>query len=520
MDPIATTLVILLVAVVAFMSNRIPVGVVALAVAIALWATGILTLNQALAGFGDPTVLFIAALFVVSEGLDATGVTTWAGQKVIGAAGTSTRKLLVYIMLLVAVLTALISVNGAVAALLPVVVVVAVRAGLAPSRLLLPLAFAAHAGSMLALTGTPVNIIVSEAAVEAGDRAFGFFEFGLVGVPLVVGTLLITMFFGSKLVPERVASVIPRDLSDHARVLRAQYELNRTPDELIDAEGGVAEVVIPPRSSLIGLHVFPGMCTPSGSLVILAVQRGGEEVDGPDAVLAAGDTLLLEGSWDDLDEHTADPDVLVVNSPDVLRRTVPLGPRAGWAIGILIAMIAMLATGLVPAVIAGLVAAIAMVLTRAVTVTQAYRSISWTTVVLVAGMIPLSTAFMQTGAADLIADGLLGVVGDAGPQMALFALCLITVVLGQLISNTATVLIVIPVAVSVAATKDVSVLPFLMALTVAGAASFLTPIATPANMMVMGPGGFKFTDYWKLGLPLLVFFLAVATFYVPLIWQF
>lgn len=131
--------------------------------------------------------------------------------------------------------------------------------------------------------------------------------------------------------------------------------------------------------------------------MILAVQRGGEEVDGPDAVLAAGDTLLLEGSWDDLDEHTADPDVLVVNSPDVLRRTVPLGPRAGWAIGILIAMIAVLATGLVPAVIAGIVAAIAMVLTRAVTVTQAYRSISWTTVVLVAGMIPLSTAFMQTG---------------------------------------------------------------------------------------------------------------------------
>ncbi|SDR74455.1 SLC13 family permease [Microterricola viridarii] len=520
MDPIAITLAILLVAVIAFVSNRVPVGIVALAVAISLWATGILTLGQALAGFADPTVLFIASLFVVSEGLDATGVTAWAGQKVIGAAGTSTRKLLVYIMLLVAVLTALISVNGAVAALLPVVVVVAVRAGLAPSRLLLPLAFAAHAGSLLALTGTPVNIIVSEAAVEAGDRAFGFFEFGLVGVPLVVGTLLITMLLGSRLVPVRAASVMPRDLSDHARVLRSQYELATPPNELIGAEGGIAEVVIPPRSSLIGLKVFPGMCTPSGSLVILAVQRGGEQVEGPDATLAAGDTLLLEGSWDALDEHTADPDVLVVDPPDVLRRTVPLGPRAGWAIGILAAMIAALATGLVPAVIAGLVAAMAMVLTRAVSVTQAYRSISWTTVVLVAGMIPLSTAFMQTGAADLIADGLLGMVGDAGPQVALFALCLITVVLGQLISNTATVLIVIPVAVSVAATKDVSVLPFLMALTVAGAASFLTPIATPANMMVMGPGGFRFTDYWKLGLPLLVFFLAVATFYVPLIWPF
>ncbi len=520
MDPIAITLTILVVSVVAFMSNRIPVGVIALAVAVALWATGVLTLQQSLAGFGDPTVLFIASLFVVSEGLDATGVTTWAGQKVIGAAGKNPRKLLVLVMLLVAGLTALISVNGAVAALLPVVVVVAVRAGLAPSRMLLPLAFAAHAGSMLALTGTPVNIIVSEAAIDAGERAFGFFEFGLAGVPLVIGTLLFTMAFGDKLVPLRTASLMPRDLSDHARVLRTQYELSTPSSELIDASGGVAEVVIAPRSSLIGLTVFPGMCTPSGDLVILAVQRKGEEIEGPEATLAAGDTLLLEGSWAALDEHTADPDVLVVDSPELLRRTVPLGPRAGWAIGILTGMVVLLATGLVPAAIAGIVAALAMVITRTVSVPQAYRSISWTTVVLVAGMIPLSTAFMQTGAADLIADGLLGVVGDSGPQLALFALCLITVVLGQLISNTATVLIVIPVAVSVAATMGVSVLPFLMGLTVAGAASFLTPIATPANMMVMGPGGYRFTDYWRLGLPLLLLFLAVATFYVPLIWHF
>ncbi len=520
MDPIATTLVILLAAVVAFMSNRVPVGVVALAVAVALWATGILSLGEALAGFGDPTVLFIAALFVVSEGLDATGVTTWAGQKVIGAAGTSTRKLLLFVMLLVAGLTALISVNGAVAALLPVVVVVAVRAGLAPSRMLLPLAFAAHAGSMLALTGTPVNIIVSDAAVEAGARAFNFFEFGLAGVPLVVGTLLITMLFGKRLVPMRTATVMPRDLSEHARVLRSQYALSTPPSELIDASGGVAEVVVSPRSGLIGLHVFPGMCTPSGDLVILAVQRKGEELEGPDATLAVGDTLLLEGPWAALDEHTADPDVLVVDSPDLLRRTVPLGPRAGWAVGILLSMIVLLATGIVPAAVAALLAAMAMVLSRAVSVTQAYRSISWTTVVLVAGMIPLGAAFTKTGAADLMADGLLGAIGDSGPQLALFALCLITVILGQLISNTATVLIVIPVAVSVAATMGVSVLPFLMGLTVAGAASFLTPIATPANMMVMGPGGYRFTDYWKLGLPLLLLFLAVATFYVPLIWQF
>ena len=154
MDPIVATLSILALAIVAFVSNRLPLEIVALGVALALFFTGVLTLPQALAGFGDPTVLFIAALFVVSESLDATGVTAWAGQKVIARAGTKRTVLLIVICLLAAVLTAVISINGAVAALLPLVVVVAARAGIPTSQLLMPLAFAGHAGSMLLLTGT------------------------------------------------------------------------------------------------------------------------------------------------------------------------------------------------------------------------------------------------------------------------------------------------------------------------------------------------------------------------------
>lgn len=180
-DPIVSTLLILVLAIVAFISGKVPLGVTAIGVALALFFTGVLTLPEALAGFGDSTVLFIAALFVVSDALDATGVTAWAGGQVIGRAGAKRLPLLLLICLLVALVTALISVNGAVAALLPLVVVVATRAGIAPSRLLLPLAFTAHAGSLLMLTGTPVNIIVSDFAEDAGGRAFGFFEFGAVG---------------------------------------------------------------------------------------------------------------------------------------------------------------------------------------------------------------------------------------------------------------------------------------------------------------------------------------------------
>ncbi|MBK9697768.1 MAG: SLC13 family permease [Propionibacteriaceae bacterium] len=519
MSPIIVTLVILGLAVIAFMSNRVPMGIVALGVALSLWATGILTLNQALAGFGDPTVIFIATLFVVSEALDSTGVTAWAGQQVIGRGGTQRTQLLVMICALVAVLTALISVNGAVAALIPVVVVVAIRVGLAPSKMLMPLAFSAHAGSMLALTGTPVNIIVSEAAQEAGARSFGFFEFALVGLPLVLGTIGFIVAFGDRLLPSRAPSVLPQDVSDYARLLREQYDLPAG-TELVGARQGSSEVIVAPRSELIGLHLFPGMTTPSGDLVVLGLQRGGVPVLGPEVRLRAGDTLLLRGTWEHLEQHTAGPAVVVVDDPADLRRSVPLGTGAKRAVAVLAAMVVLLATGVVPPAVAGLLAAGAIILGRVLTPTQAYRSISWTTVVLVAGMIPLSTAFISTGTADLIAGGLLRLLGDASPYFALLAICTLAMILGQLISNTATVLIMAPIATALATDMGVSVLPFLMALTVAGAASFLTPVATAANTMVMEPGGYRFTDYWKLGLPLLVLFLAVAVLWVPLIWRF
>jgi len=587
--------------VVLFVWNRIPVVLVAIGTALALYATGVLDLGQSLAGFGDPAVIFIASLFVVSAGLDATGVTAWAGQLLINQAGQSRVRLLVLTSVLVALLTALISLNGAVAALLPVVIVTAIRVGRSPSQLLMPLVFAAHSGSLLALTGTPVNVLVSEAAVDAGGAPFGFFEFAIVGVPLLVGTIVIVVLFGQRLLPERGGRTIPADLSKHARTLVEQYRLDdglfqlrvrphspyvgspatgvdltdytgltlvtvqaadggvrRTAisagdilivrgtaetvgrlasdkvlafrseetaagvaDTLFNRTSGLAEVVIPPRSGMIGQSVFPGMVTPSGNLVILAVQRRGENLGPEETVLAAGDMLLLQGTWKALDEHLDDPDVLVVDSPELVRRqAVPMGTGAKEASAILLAMVILLATGVVPSVIAGLVAACAIVLVGVLTVEQAYRAINWTTVILVAAMIPLSTAMDTSGAAKLMAGTLIHLVGDAGPYALLAGLFMLTAILGQLISNTATALIVIPIAVAAATELGMSPRPVLMSVAVAAAASFLTPVATPVNLMVMGPGGYRFGDYWKLGLPLLLLFFVVATFLVPVFWRF
>ncbi|MCX7304014.1 MAG: SLC13 family permease [Hyphomicrobiales bacterium] len=611
MSPIAYTAIIIAVSVVLFVWNRIPVVLVAMGVALALWATGVLTLGQSLGGLGDPAVIFIASLFVVSSGLEVTGVTAWAGQLLIRGAGEESRtRLLLLTSLLVSLLTALISVNGAVAALLPVVVVTAVRLKRNSSQLLMPLVFSAHAGSMLALTGTPVNVLVSEAASDAGVGGFGFFEFALVGVPLLAGTMAIIVLFGQRLLPERNGATMPADFSRHARTLVEQYGLasgvyqmrvratspyvgaassaidlagypglqlvsvqdgetsspirrpamaegdrlllrgdaeaaallasdmhlafrEETPsgqgeETLFNRHSGLAEVVVPPRSGLVGQKVFPGMATESGDLIILAVQRGGAEIvaDNPaketgGIVLQAGDTMLLQGTWKALDIHLDDPDVLVVSSPELVRRqAVPMGPGATQAIVILFAMVVLLATGLVPPVVAGLLAAGAIILSGIMNVEQSYRAISWTTVILVGAMMPLSTAMVETGAAKLMAEYLVDMVGDAGPLALLAGLFLLTAIMGQLISNTATALIVIPIGVAAATAMGISPRPVLMSTAVAAAGAFITPIATPTNLMVMGPGGYAFNDYWKLGLPLLIWFFVVSVFIVPLIWRF
>lgn len=601
MSEIWTVFAIVAAVIILFVWDRLPVIAVCIGSAMALWATGVLTLEQSLAGFGDPATIFVASLFVASAALEKTGITAWVGQILMRFAGRSRTRLVGLVMLCVGLLSALISVNGAVAALLPVLMVMAVRLRRPPSQLLMPLVFGAHAGSMLALTGTPVNVLVHEASLDAGLDGFSYFEFALAGIPLMIGSIFIALLLGDRLLPVRASRALPPDLSTHARTLVEQFRLTTgihqlrvrpesklvgTPRTALDLSGrpdlalltlragdtdaprlgtiqagdilivrgeadalaelaadltlsphedaashlveesvfnrasGLAEVVIPPRSPLIGEQLFPGMVTPSGDLVVLAVQRQDRDL-APHEALAAGDMLLLQGTWAALDRHLAPPEVLVVNSPDLVRRqALPMGPGAKLTLAILAAMVLMLATGLVPAVIAGLISAGAVLLFGILTPEEIYRAINWTTVILVGAMMPLSTAIAATGAAQMLAEGLIVFVGDAGPRVLLAGLFVLTAILGQVISNTATALIIIPISVVAAFEMGVSPQPVLISVAVAAAASFLTPVATPTNLMVMEPAGYRFGDYWKFGLPMMLWFFVVAVGFVPLVWPF
>lgn len=202
------------------------------------------------------------------------------------------------------------------------------------------------------------------------------------------------------------------------------------------------------------------------------------------------------------------------------RQAVPLGPKAARTTVIVLAMVALLALGLVPPAVAGVLAVLGLVLGGVLSSPQAYRAVSWETVVLVGGLIPLSTAIRSSGAADDLADAVVGVVGSGSPLVLMVALFVLTSVLGLVISNTATVLIVLPVALAAAAETGVSVRPILMLVAVAGSAALLTPVQTPGNMMIMAPAGYRFGDYWRLGLPLLLLWLVVAVVVIPIAWPF
>lgn len=517
----------------------------------------------------------------------------------VSIAGDSSRRLIVAMMAIVAVLTALIGVNGSVAAMVPMVVLVATRLAIPTSRLLMPLAFGAHAGGQLALTGSPIHILVSDAAVEAGEKALGYFEFTFIGLPLVVGAIAIVLLFGRKVLPDREPASFSSDLSDHARTLvehysladwRAKLEVPKNsslvgqtaaalsstgfeeltieditgrigslemsspipegavitvrgtsqliddlvsehgllrrptklggPDPLLNRQTGVVELMIPPRSPIVGEHVFPGETTASGDFVVLAVLRDGQQLNDEDARLQVGDTVLLQGTWTDLERFNPS-DALVIDAPAMVRRqALPLGPGSRRALAVVLAFVVMLATGVVSPSVAAVLSVGALVLMRVVTMKQAYRAVNWTIVIMVAALIPMSTAVERSGAAADIAGWLVDTVGEAGPYALLFGLFAITAVFGQLISNTATALIMIPIAVTAALQFGISVRTVMMSLTVASSAAFLTPIATAANLMVMEPGGYKFGDYWKLGLLMLALFMLASVFLVPVFLPF
>lgn len=630
MDPMLLTFLILGLAIALFVWDKIRSDLVALLSLLALYLFGIVTLPQALAGFADSAVLMIAALFVVGEGLARTGITAWVSQQILALAGNSPRRLLVMVMLGAALLSAFISNTGTVATLLPAVIAIAWSVRSLPSKYLIPLAFAANAGGLLTLTGTPPNIIIADALAAQGLAPFGFFEFSLIGVPLLAVTILYMVTLGQRLLPQRETTEQPVDVNAAmaamgdafdlhgklyqltigpdsplagktleeaalgrdfnvsvlridsvdeggerplpGRVLeagrRTVAQLQRTQripnaasrlqaDDLILVKGtvetvhhvaetyrleceeidesetdladilvtheiGVAEVLITPRSAYLGQTLQKSRFTQKYGVQVISIRRENKLVTRQGTPLQLGDALLVRGRWENIELlRNEGRNFVVVGQPEAMSRQIVELNRSSLVAGLsLVGMVILMVSGAVPTVMAALIAAAAMVLGGCLNNTQAYRSISWPSVVLIASMIPMSTALQTTGGAELLANVLVSSVGSWGNLAMLAGVFVLTAVFSQVISNTATAVLVAPIVLSAAAGLGVSPYPLMMTVAIGASAAFLTPIASTTNLMVMSPGGYAFKDYLKCGFPLILIFLGVALLLVPLIWPF
>lgn len=593
-----------------FAVNRPRMDAVALIMLTVLPFTGVITMDEALAGFSDPNIVLIAALFVMGDGLVRTGVARRLGDMLIARARGNSNRLVVLVMLAVGGLGAAMSSTGVVAIFIPVVLRIAQTTGMAASQLMMPLSVAGLTSGMLTLVATTPNLIVNSELVRQGQEGFRFFSFTPFGVPMLTLAILY-MTFARRWLAERqpvapspahatfADRVTQYELSGHNFRLRltaksplvgrtlgdlehceafgldvlaierrrrplsniwdlgdsldliepgARTELEAgdillvdltAPDselgelvhrlrlqalplaaaELSDRsqEIGMVEAMVPAESELVGKTLVDARLRSRYSLTAIGLRHGAAAVANDIArkPLKTGDTLLLLGPWEAIDELRLRSPNLVVLDPPAAEQGVSAPSRALGAVLSVALMIALMISGVVPNVQAALIACLLMGALRCVDLDGAYRTIHWKTLVLIVGVLPFSLALQRTGGVELVVDGVRAVTEGAGAHVLLGSLFLITFLLGLFISNTATAILMAPVAIAMAADMDASPYPFAMIVALAASGSYMTPVSSPVNTMVAASGNYRFGDFVRVGGPLTVIVLVVGVLLVP-----
>ncbi len=606
-------LLILFVTIVLFIWGKLPPDIVALISMLSLFLFGILDYKETLSGFSNSTVIMIAALFVVGEGISSTGWTAMAGRKFVNWAGNSASKLLIIISMGAGVLSGFVSNTGTVATLMPLTIASAWTIGSFPSKFLMPLAFGSNTGGLLTLVGTPPNIIVSNVLVENGYEGFSFFEFALLGLPLLIATIVYFRLIGNRLLPNNRTSNKPVDIEatlhewieaysvgdDYYRLrirslsplintkirdwniedncdvkiirlkrrhpsklkgtaafievpdsetemryhdiitvqgeteainkMMIKFRLGLLPLEpiedelrhnLINQEVGMTEIIVTPRSHLVGRKIMRDRFFKRFDIQLLAASRDGKPLLKKEIVVHAGDAFLIRGTWKNIDTlKDQHQNVVICGSPEGMAKDVDdLNIKSYIALGALVFMIVLMMFKIVPSAIAALLATALIVLTGCLPMAKMYKSIGWTSVIMIAAMIPMGTALQKTGVAQMVANNLVDSLGVIHPVVLLAGIYLLTTAFSQVISNSATAVLMAPIALLAAASLNLSPEPFMIVVAVSASTAFLTPIGTTTNAMVISSGGYKFMDYFRLGAPLLILLFTITMILVPIIW--
>ena len=307
--------------------------------------------------------------------------------------------------------------------------------------------------------------------------------------------------------------------------LRQKYALEELPlsggyftDRL--QEIGMAEVMLGATSDLAGKTVIESRFRTEHRLTVIGLRRGSTAKEGNllNEKLKVGDTLLVIGTWKHIRELQTDASHLVVlNLPAELDEVLPASGKAPQAVACLLLMVGLMISGIVPNVQAALIAGMLMGALGCIDLNSAYRAIHWKSLILIVGMLPFSLALQRTGGVDMAAEALIAVTGGAGTYVVLGSLFLITAALGLFISNTATAVLMAPVALAIAHDMHASPYPFAMIVALAASTAFMTPISSPVNTLVVGPGSYKFGDFVKIGVPFSLVVMVVCVILVPLL---
>lgn len=588
-------------------SNRVRFDVVALLVVLALSLTGVLSVEEAIAGFGSPVVALVAGLLVVGEMLARTGVARVVGDWVLRRGGESEIVLLLLVMGCAALLGSVMSSTVVVALFIPVVLRIAAHTRLNASRLLMPLSYASLISGMLTLIATTPNIVVHEQLRSAGYTGFGFFSFSPVGLAVLAACMLYILLVGRHLLgravaepdsrqPDksfqdlwarhnpwgryqklcvgersalsgmslaearletdyrvRVVGVLRKRGTGRRHIVAPSTDVALRPgttllvfgkpervDQLARDRGLVkipyspadrerwrwdisgAAVLIHPDSQLLGESLRECAFRSHYGVHVLGIRRNGHALqEYEDALLHAGDSLFVIGPWDRVEQLSRQShDFVVTDLPREHREWVPEYNKIRIALTILAAMVALTLFNIVPLVPAVMLAALAAVFTRCLSMEQAYRAIHWSSLVLIAGMLPLAHALDKTGGIALVADGLMRLSAESGPYMLMTLLFFLTASIGLVLPNTAAAVLVAPIAIAAAAAIGASPYPFAVAVVIAASSSFSTPVATPVVTLVVEPGRYVFTDFLKVGLPMLLLAYAVTLAVAPLLLPF
>lgn len=288
-------------------------------------------------------------------------------------------------------------------------------------------------------------------------------------------------------------------------------------------EVGMVEVIIPPGSGLIGKSIVEAEFRSEYQLHVIGLRSGSASLQDQlmERKLKAGDMLLLIGPWKAIRKIQADSsDLLVLTLPTEIDEVAPASRQAPLALASLLVMVALMVSGLVPNVLAALIACLLMGLFRCIDMSSAYRSIHWQSLILIVGVMPFATALQKTGGIDLAVSGLIDVFGKAEPRVLLGSLFVFTAVIGLFISNTATAVLMAPIALSVASHIGASPYPFAMTVALAASAAFMTPISSPVNTLVLGPGQYRFGDFVRVGVPFTIIVLLISVLVIPLLFPF